>query len=77
MIEQLRHLMRGTPFQSFRIYMNDGRHFDVRHPEMILLSRSTVHVGLPPDDEVAERIEMLHVRNITSVEPLVEPHEHA
>jgi hypothetical protein len=75
MIEDLCRALNAQPFQPFRIHMNGGRSFEVRHPEMVLLSRSTVHVGLPPDDEVAEHIEMLHARNITSVEILGEPHE--
>jgi len=72
MIDNLRKILKAQPFQPFRIHMNDGRHFDVRHPEMALLSRSFIDIGVPPDEEVPDRIEMLQLRNISSVERLAE-----
>ena len=32
---------QATPFTPFRIQMNSGKTFDVRHPEMIKVGRST------------------------------------
>jgi len=72
MIDNLRKILKAQPFQPFRIHMNDGRHFDVRHPEMALLSRSFIDIGVPRDEEVPDRIEMLQLRNISSVERLAE-----
>ena len=40
-------LLRAKPFQPFRISLSDGQQYDVRHPEIAIVSRSTVLVGIP------------------------------
>ena len=37
--EALNHLARAVPFRPFRITMVNGRTFDIRHPEMIHVTR--------------------------------------
>jgi hypothetical protein len=36
--------MSAEPFRPFRIKMVSGQSFEIRHPEMILMRRSTVRV---------------------------------
>jgi len=43
--EELKALLRRQPFVPIRIYLTDGTTYDVRHPEMGLLTRSTVKIG--------------------------------
>ncbi len=40
-------LLRARPFEPFRISLSDGKQYEVRHPEMAIVSRSTVLVGIP------------------------------
>jgi len=67
---------RATPFVPFRIRLNSERTFDIRHPEMLRVGRSTVNlytfVGEPSDP--FERMEMLSLVLIESVEPLEAAH---
>jgi hypothetical protein len=42
----LEHLRR-RPFQPFRLTLTDGRTHEVRHPELVMVGRSTVTIGLP------------------------------
>ena len=44
--EELRTLLRRRPFVPIRIHLTDGTIYDVRHPEMALLTRSTVEIGV-------------------------------
>ena len=44
--EELRALLRRTPFVPIRIFLSDGQTYDVKHPEMALLTRSTVEIGV-------------------------------
>lgn len=44
------HLHR-RPFQPFRIFLLDGRNYDVRHPEMAWVSRETLIVAKEMADE--------------------------
>ena len=66
-------MLRARPFQPFRISMSDGQHYEVRHPEMAIVSRSTVLVGIPgphgPDGPV-ERVVTCALVHITRMEVL-------
>jgi hypothetical protein len=67
---------RASPFVPFRIRLNSGRTFDIRHPEMLRVGRSAVNVytfaGEPADP--FERMEMVSLVLIESVEPLEATH---
>ena len=39
--------LEKRPFEPFRICMTDGRTYDVGHPDLCLLARNTVYVGVP------------------------------
>lgn len=34
--------LKAVPFQPFRIHMASGKTFDVRHPEMVRVGRSSI-----------------------------------
>lgn len=60
--------VKAVPFRPFRIRMNSGRAFDIRHPELIRLSRTTAVVFTALDDnDLFDRMEMLGVELIESV----------
>ncbi|MGZ6074518.1 MAG: hypothetical protein ACXWOA_11715, partial [Isosphaeraceae bacterium] len=57
--EDVREFLRRRPFQPFRLTLTDGRPYDVMHPELAMVGRSWVEVGLarPGDPEnIAERL---------------------
>lgn len=69
--EDLLHWLRATPFVPFRIRLNSGRTFDIRHPEMVRLSRTTIHIYTSQiEPEVYEKMEMIGLVLIESIEPL-------
>ena len=74
--EELLTWIRATPFIPFRIRLNSGRTFDIRHPEMMRVGRSTVNVysfvGEPSDPY--EKMEMVSLLPIESVEPIETAH---
>jgi len=39
----------AEPFRPFRIKMASGQTFEIRHPEMILVGRTSVRVYVPQD----------------------------
>jgi hypothetical protein len=45
--DDLLELLRATPFEPFRIHRSDGTSFDIRHPELALVFRSKVTIGVP------------------------------
>jgi hypothetical protein len=68
--------LRAVPFVPFRIRLNSGRTFDIRHPEMLRVGRSRVNVysfsGEPADPY--KHMEMVSLVLIESVEPLEAAH---
>ncbi len=69
--EQVRSHLRKQPFVPIRIFLSDGATYDVRHPEMALVSRVEVVVGLEPtEDGVFRRFAYCDPVHITHIEPL-------
>ncbi|MFH1920828.1 MAG: hypothetical protein ABIP48_13170 [Planctomycetota bacterium] len=49
--EDLRQFLRHEPFRPFRVTLTDGRTYDIRHPELVAMGRSSLIIGFPaPDD---------------------------
>jgi hypothetical protein len=36
--------VRAAPFRSFRITLNSGRNYDIRHPETVRVGRSYINI---------------------------------
>ena len=68
MYEQIRELLRARPFQPFRIHVNDGRHFNVKHPEFCMVWGQLVVVGVVAKDTDAHHVTHIQLSNITSVD---------
>ena len=61
----------AEPFRPFRINMASGQTFDVRHPENVAVSRSSIRIFAPLDDSTAdERWHDVSLMLMESVEPL-------
>ena len=64
--------VQQRPFQPYRITMGGGQTYDVRHPEMVAVSRTVMAVGIPPSDEfsVPDRLVTIALVHIVQIEPL-------
>ena len=64
--------VREIPFRPFRICLNSGRTYEIRHPEMLKVGRSSAniysYVGQPEDRY--ERMEMVGLVLIERIEPI-------
>jgi hypothetical protein len=45
--EDILSFLRARPFEPFRIYMSDGSQYEIHHPELAIVERSKVIVGVP------------------------------
>jgi hypothetical protein len=71
-LQTFRDLLRGRPFKPFRLVMSSGQTYDVRHPEMALLTRTDMLVGVDvEDDGVPAEFKICSPPHVTAVEPLV------
>jgi hypothetical protein len=66
-------LIQQRPFEPFRLYLSDGAVFEVRHPELAMVGRSTVTVGIPSKDSqepVYDHLVKCTLVHITRTEPI-------
>jgi hypothetical protein len=69
--DEIRAHLRKQPFRAIRIYISDGSSYDVRHPEMMFVTRPEVVIGLDPGDgDIPERSVYCDPVHITRIEPL-------
>ena len=44
--EEIRKHVRMQPFRPIRVYVSDGASYDVRHPELMPVTRTEIEIGL-------------------------------
>lgn len=70
-VQTFRDLLARRPFEPFRVVMSSGKVYEVRHPEMAWLTRTTLYVGVDQTDEgVPSEAILCSLLHIASVEPL-------
>ena len=71
-VEELRRYTRQQPFRPFRLDTSDQASYEVRHPEMILLSRMMVVIAhdIPAPDDMPDRVTWVDPIHITRIEPM-------
>lgn len=68
--EDLAKFQQERPFRPFRITLTDGRIFEVHHPELIMVGRTTAEIGIRslehafPAYERTVTISLMHVMQI-------------
>ena len=72
--EDIEKKIRQRPFAPFRMYLSDGAVYDVNHPELVLLGRRSLVLGLAgePQATLYERtvdVDLLHIVRMENVEP--------
>lgn len=68
--EELREILDRRPFEPFRMHISSGQHVGVKHPEMAIVSRSLVAVGIVGLGRVAEYIAQYNLIHVVKIEPL-------
>jgi hypothetical protein len=73
--EEITQLLRRRPFQPFRIHATTGQHYDIRHPEVVIVQRQCMEIGLDPDPKsgVVDRVEYLSLLHAVRIENLDAP----
>jgi hypothetical protein len=70
--EDLVTFARRSPFEAFRLFVSDGCVYEVRHPELLMLGKRAVAIGLTtdPSQTIYDRLATVDLFHITRVEPL-------
>jgi hypothetical protein len=69
-LQTFRDLLAARPFKPFRLVMSSGQTYEVRHPEMAWLTRTSILVGIDDaDDGVPAEFKICSLLHVTAVEP--------
>jgi len=73
-VQTFRNLLNLRPFKPFRLVMSSGKAYDVRHPEMALLTRHDLLVGVDAsDDGVPAEFKICSLLHVSAIEPIEPP----
>lgn len=69
-VQTFRKMLTQRPFQPFRLVMSSGKTYDVRHPEMAMLTRTDILVGIDiAEDGVPAEFDICSLLHVTAIEP--------
>jgi hypothetical protein len=71
---ELLQMLRARPFLPFRIYLDDGTLYEVRHPELVMVSVASAIVAFPDPDHPGhyrswEIVDLRHIVRLERIEP--------
>lgn len=70
-VQTFREMLARRPFQPVRLTLSSGESFEIRHPEMALLTRTSLLIGVDlAEDGVPAEFRILSLLHVTSIEPL-------
>ena len=70
-VQTFRELLSQQPFKPFRLVMSSGEKYEVRHPEMALLTRTDILVGIDEaEDGVPAEFRICSLLHVATIEPL-------
>ena len=70
-VQTFRELLSQRPFKPFRLVMSSGESYDIRHPEMALLTRTSILVGIDDaEDGVPAEFKICSLLHVTAIEPI-------
>jgi hypothetical protein len=69
-VQTFRELLSQRPFRPFRLVMSSGQTYEVRHPEMAMLTRTDLLVGVGETDEgVPAEFRICSLLHVATIEP--------
>lgn len=70
-VQTFQELLGQRPFRPFRLVMSSGETYEVRHPEMAMLTRADMLVGTDvAEDGVPAEFKICSLLHVTAIEPL-------
>ena len=68
--EDVREHVAKQPFEPIRLRVSSGGHVDILHPEMAIVAKSLVAVGVGENGGVADHIVHFNLLHVVKIEPL-------
>ena len=74
-VQTFREMLGRRPFQPVKVILSrsSGQSYEIRHPEMALLTRTSLLVGVDPaEDGIPAEFKILSLLHVTAIEPLTQ-----
>lgn len=69
--QTFREMLARRPFQPVKLTLSSGQTVEIRHPEMALLTRTSILVGTDvAEDGVPAEFKIISLLHVTSIEPI-------
>lgn len=68
--EDFHEFTRRRPFAPFRVYVFDGRVYDIRHPDQSIPMWSRVVIGVGTKDGVPDHLEHIALSHVVRLEEI-------
>jgi hypothetical protein len=70
-VQTFREMLSRRPVQPVKIRLSSGQSFEIRHPEMALLTRTSILIGVDiAADGVPAEFKIVSLLHVASMEPL-------
>lgn len=70
-IQTFKEMLTRRPFQPVKLTLSSGQVFEIRHPEMAFLTRTSILIGIDlAEDGVPAEFKIVSLLHVTSMEPL-------
>jgi hypothetical protein len=70
-VQTFREMLARRPFQPVRLTLSSGQAFETRHPEMALLTRTSILIGTDvSEDGVPAEFKIVSLLHVTGIEPI-------
>lgn len=70
-LQAFREMLSRRPFQPVRLTLSSGQSYEIRHPEIAMLTRTSLLIGTDlADDGVPSEFKIVSLLHVTSIEPI-------
>jgi hypothetical protein len=70
-VQTFREMLARRPFQPVKLTLSSGQSYDIRHPEMAFLTRTSILIGTDlAEDGVPAEFKIVSLLHVASMEPL-------
>lgn len=71
--ETFKEILHRQPFDPIRVVMSSGEHFDILHPELVLVTAKALVLVIPdsahPEGERLAFCSYLHIAHVETLKP--------
>ncbi len=70
-VQTFREMLARSPFQPVKLTLSSGQSFEIRHPEMALLPRTSILIGIDlAEDGVPAEFKIVSLLHVASMKPI-------